>query len=212
VWVRSPAVVLVAVALVAVGTVIASLVTGKGSVWAFEVLAVLGILAGIAVALGGLDRVTPAWSGRGRASGVTRAVPWLAEATAAHLASLDPVEHRRLDLGSPWPAVVVGPTGVSVVHVAADPVGPCLDRIAEVVATVRAVVAQVSVAQQVDVQGLFVAAPGRVSRLPDGVRRVCPEQLDGALASGPLVPVSTVNALFARLSGQLETAGEPGRS
>ncbi|MEX0836360.1 MAG: hypothetical protein WD010_09730, partial [Nitriliruptor sp.] len=100
-----------AAAVVAVSAVVAGL--GAGSSLVFETLALSGVILGIAVAFGGLDRDLLVRSTRRREWGHPEVTPSsLASAVTARLDALDPVEHRRLELGTPWPTVVIGPTGV----------------------------------------------------------------------------------------------------
>jgi hypothetical protein len=181
----------------------AVIATWTGAVWAFEIAVVLGIVVGMVVAFGGLDRGKLGRRRARRRADLAAAAPWLTQATASQLDDLDPVEHRRLDLGAPWPVVVVGPTGVSVVAVAGYDPRTATARLDEVVAAVTAVTVQLRPARQVDVRGLLVVEPGRTPSTPPTVQVITPAQLGPTIAHGSLVPMATVAALFARLSGVL---------
>jgi hypothetical protein len=190
--------------LLALAAATAVIATWTGAVWAFEIAVVLGIVVGVVVAFGGLDRgKLGRRRTRRREDLAAMAAPWLTQATASQLDDLDPVEHRRLDLGAPWPVVVVGPTGVSVVAVAGGDPRTATARLTDVVAVVAAVTAELPPARQVDVRGLLVVAPGRTPPTPPTVQVITPAQLGPAVAHGSLVPMATVTALFARLSGVL---------
>lgn len=166
----------------------------------FEVIAAAGVVLGLGVAFGALDRRPTA--SRGGAGPVVP--PQLAADVRASLAALDQVEHRQLDLGDPWPTVIVGPTGTAVVSVAAAVAGEPLERLLSVVAEVRGLVSSSDGQAAVPVQGLLVVPDvSKAGRLADGLRAITAEQLIDAVVRGPLLPMSVVAALFARLSGTL---------
>jgi hypothetical protein len=190
--------------LFAVAAATATIATWTGAVWAFEIAVGLGIVVGLVVAFGGLDRGKLRWHrARRREDLAATAAPWLARATASQLERLDPVEHRRLDLGAPWPVVVVGPTGVSVVAVAGGDLRSATARLTDIVEVVSAVTAELRPERRVDVRGLLVIAPGRAPTISGAVQAITPAQLGAAVSHGSLVPMATVTALFARLSGVL---------
>jgi hypothetical protein len=188
--------------LVAASVLVAGL--GSGASWVFEVLAATGLLVGLGVAFGALDRGRSArrWARRPQHEPPVPAS--LADDVAGRLARLDQVEHRRLDLGSPWPTVVVGPTGVFVVSVAARVVTPAIVRLEEVVLLASGVVSALEVDREVPVRGLLVVPPAEtVAAASARVTSVTPDELDAAIAAGGLVPMSTVDRTFARLNGVL---------
>jgi hypothetical protein len=189
--------------LFAVAAATATIATWTGAVWAFEIAVGVGIVVGLVVAFGGLDRGKRRRHRARREDLAAGAAPWLTRATAAQLDRLDPVEHRRLDLGAPWPAVVVGTTGVSVVAVAGGDPRVATARLADVVEAVTAVTAELRPSRRVDVRGLLVVAPGRTTLAPPAVQVITPAELGPAVAHGSLVSMATVTALFARLSGVL---------
>jgi hypothetical protein len=191
------------VVLFAAAAATATIATWTGAVWAFEIAVGLGIVVGLVVAFGGLDRGKLRWRRARRREDQAAAAPWLTRATASQLERLDPVEHRRLDLGAPWPVVVVGPTGVSVVAVAGGDLRTSTARLTDIVEVVSAVTAELRPERHVDVRGLLVVAPGRTPVTPAAVQAITPAQLGAAVSHGSLVPMATVTALFARLSGAL---------
>jgi hypothetical protein len=196
--------VLVGSAIAVVATTAALVATWNGAVWAFEVVAMLGIVVGLAVAFGGLDLRAARRRTRRRLHVGSSAVPRVARVTAELLDGLDPVEHRRLDLGDPWPVVIVGPTGVNVVAVASDH-HPAADvrRLGEVLGAVASAVAALPAHRGVDVRGLLVVERGRGPSTPADVQTVTPDQLVSVIGHGSLVPMATVTAVFVRLSGML---------
>jgi hypothetical protein len=195
--------VVVGSAIAALATATALVATWNGAVWAFEVVAMLGIVVGLAVAFGWMDRRAGRPRTRRRLYVGSVAAPGLAQATAAQLEKLDPVEHRRLDLGDPWPVVVVGPTGVSVVAVAGDRQGADVRRLEEILGAVASAVATLPGDRAVDIRGLLVVERGRGPTTTTQVQPVTPDQLVAVIGHGSLVPMATVTALFARLSGML---------
>lgn len=198
-----PALLLVAGAALAVSGVAAVLGARAAGTLAFELLASVGLLLGLGVAFGGLDR---RWR-RHRASRRLASAHTSSELAAeveARLRRLDPVEHRRLELGAPWPSVIVGPTGVHVVAVADGDGRAAAARLEQVhdgvvdllaadhrrhVATVRAL--------------LVVPTGGRPRAVAAPVRTVLAEELDDTLARGALLPMAAITDLFQRLNGAL---------
>jgi hypothetical protein len=179
--------------------VVAAVAIGAGAnLWIFEVLAAVGALVGVGLAFGLLDR-SPFASRRGRMrTAVPSAPPELSAQVTAQLAALDPVEHRSLALGAPWPTVVVGPTGVRVVTVAGTPDAAVLHALDGVVAQVREVAFP-----DLDVTGvLVVPTPARWTR-HGAVQVIGHDQLADVLARGPLVPMPVVVRVFARVSARL---------
>lgn len=181
-----------------------------GGLWVFEVLAAFGLFTGLAIAFGFLDRRPR--RRLARATGTSADIPvGLASEVQERLARLDPVEHRRLEVGSPWPTVVVGPTGVDVVTVAAvaDADAAGVGRLAAIVSAVRDLLGGLDV----EVTGsLVVARPhGRVTGVGD-VRVVDVDQLGEVLSSGRLVTMPVVAEVFRRLSGSLHAGASVTRA
>lgn len=192
-----------------------------------EVLAAIAILVGMAVALGVFD-------GNGRRRGragparPTPPVPSPVAAVAqACLDDLDRIEHRRLELGEPWPQVVVGPTGVVLVEVCgteglAAPPGDVVARAPVSVADrcprcgaartsttwLREVVAGIPGAATVPVRSVVLVASAAAGACGDqraGVAVLPADRLADELARGPVLPMATVDAVFAGLARQLST-------
>lgn len=193
-------VVIVACAAVVVSTTIIAAGVGAGSPWVFEVLAITGLLVGLGVAFGVLDR-GPSAPLRRRYADPT---PELSATVEAQLRALDPVEHRRLDLGAPWPTVVIGPTGVTVVAVASQVDVTSERRLRDVLHQVRGLTHARIDERTVEVRALLVVPDHLVPLTRGGeVQAVPVGELSDAVARGPLLPMATVTALFDRLSGQL---------
>lgn len=193
------------VAVVATSVIAAGV--GASALWVFEVLAATGVLVGLGVAFGALDRRPEGGRRWRRRASMPAADEHLSAAVADKLSELDPVEHRRLVLGSPWPTVIVGPTGVVVVSVADQASGTALARLAEVALLARGVVDAPPRTEPVNVHGLLVlpdGAPGASGSCE--VDTVSLRELDAAIVGGDLVAMSTVDELFARLSGVLVPA------
>ena len=186
-------------ALVAV-SVVAS-VTGRP--WVFEALAGLGLLAGLGVACGAFDR-RPARSAAAREG--QPATPTLRAAVDERLGTLDRLEHRRLDLGAPWPSVVIGPTGVAVIAPASVAHGLVVRRLAAVVAEVRGSLAGTA-GGVLPVRGLLVMDRPEVDRVVDladePVSRITADQLLDTLARGTLTRMTVVEEAYGRLAGTL---------
>lgn len=205
----SAGVVIVASSAVVVAASVIAAGVGAAAPWVFEVLAATGVLVGLGVAFGLADR-GPSARPRGRGSARRRrtrealVTPELSASLEEQLRALDPVEHRRLDLGSPWPTVVVGPTGVTVVAVA-DRVGPgAVARLRDVLLEVRRLAVTQVGERPIAVRALLVVPDHEVPAAEQGdVRAVAVADVAGVVARGPIVPMTTVTTVFAQLSGQL---------
>jgi hypothetical protein len=183
---------------------------GVGAPWIFEVLAGVGLLVGVGAAFGAFDlrgERARRWTGHARRRPV--ASRSLTEAVDAQLHTLDQVEHRRLDLGDPWPVVIVGPTGVTVVAVA-DRIGVrTVARAREVAEVARDLAAARPSQRRVAVATVLVLPDGQAAPPPlerarlTGIATVGVRDLPDVLARGPLVPMATVIAIFAQLSSRL---------
>ncbi|HSK23462.1 MAG TPA: hypothetical protein VK906_09815 [Egicoccus sp.] len=145
----------------------------------------------------------------------------IAAGTAAAIDALDRVEHRRLELGTPWPQLVVGPTGVSIVEMCPS-VGPlhltpagvqtvarrqACERCAAARSAAdraRQLLAGIEDGRRIPVRVLAVVAPGTpVSRDPEAddlVDAVPADRLSDTLARGPVLPMPLVDRAFARLA------------
>lgn len=202
---RSAGVVIVAstAVLVAVSVIAAGL--GAGALWVFEALAATGLLVGLGVAFGAFDRGpwTSGWRRRGGRE--LQVSPELAASVEAALRALDPVEHRRLDLGSPWPTVVVGPTGVTVIAVAGKVGASTVIRAQEVLVQVRRVIRRQSSGRPIAVRALLVVPDDQLPEQPGhaDVRAVSVAELADVVTRGPIVSMATVATLFAKLTGEL---------
>ncbi|MFA9444388.1 hypothetical protein [Egicoccus sp. AB-alg6-2] len=164
--------------------------------------------------------------GRWPSTGEDRAV---ATSTAAAIDALDRLQHLRVELGAPWPQLVVGPAGVSIVDVHAHrgPVrltnsglhgesglfcGPCEDA-RRVARAARRLLWDVEGGGDVPVRVLAVVPPGtRVARDPgvgDLVDAVPADRLADRLVRGPVLPMALVDRAFTRLSVLSGTAAVP---
>lgn len=175
-----------------------------------EALAVLALLVGALLILG--PQPDRPW----QLAGTDRAV---AAGTTAAIDALDRVEHRRIELGTPWPQMVVGPAGVSIVDICSDP-GPIHlsieglhrgdRRCARCEAANDAAVAARRLLEGIDggpgvpVRVLVVVPPAtRVTRAPglDGrIDAVPADRLSDRLARGPVLPMAVVDRAFTRLA------------
>lgn len=183
--------------------------------------AVAALLMGSAVAFGVFDRRERTDRSDGLApDGRTAAL-------AEHvLGSLDGIEHRRVELGAPWPQLSVGPTGAVVVDVcglegpvALDATGihrrddrrSCRRCDAALRAGNAARRALAPTAAGVPVRTIAVVAPGTTVNValdaPAEVSLITVDELADALTRGPVLPMATVEAAFAVLS---RTAMVPG--
>lgn len=202
----------VVVAVVALVVASALIAAGFGLVppRAFEVLAGIGLLVGVGAAFGAFDRKN-SWmrARRDRERRAHAASRPLAAAVDAQLRAVDPVEHRRLDLGEPWPVVLVGPTGVTVVAVADRVVAGGVAQVQRVAEVVREVAASHRGVRPVAVTAVLVLPETQlaISALDPspliGVSTVGVGDLPDVLTRGPLVPMATVIALFAQLASRL---------
>lgn len=185
-----------------------------------EVAAVVAVLIGAAVAFGALDR-----------SGTSSDDEMPDERTMATagraLDSLDRIEHRRLDLGTPWPQLLVGPTGVAVVEVCdldgplvvggtgvrrADDRHPCARAVAALEASETARRALGASGQVVPVRTILAVPPRTQVTLrldsPQEMVVVPVDELVDALVRGPVLPMGRVDAAFALLARTVTVADE----
>ena len=125
-------------------------------------------------------------------------------AASAVLQSLDRVEYRRIDLGTPWPVAVIGPTGVTIVAVATSAADQWRRRIEldALVETVRQRVHDADGRREVPVR-LLVVVPSHdhvaASRDPQTV--VTADLLRDRLVRGEVLPMPTVDQAVRRLAG-----------
>jgi hypothetical protein len=176
--------------------------------------AVVALLVGSAVAFGVFDkrngpRQTFGLAPDGRTSALAEHV----------LGSLDGIEHRRVELGAPWPQLSVGPTGVVVVDVCGlegpvslDPGGihrrddrrSCARCDAALEAGDAARHALAPMKMDVPVRTVVVVAAGTSVTVGDDARTdvslITVDELADVLARGPVLPMSVVDATFAVLS------------
>lgn len=138
----------------------------------------------------------------------------------AALGGLDRVEFRSVELGTPWPQLTVGPTGVTIIDVCptlSRPSGRPVPRSVEGrltrLAAARRVVRETLEEAGVDlpVRAVVVFAAGQAA--PRLRRRahapdlwVAPEELPGALVSGPVASMPVVDAAFRSLARRPELA------
>ena len=212
---------MVATVLLALAAAAGLAIVGSRRTWVFETTAVLAALAGFALAAGVFDRLP----GRQRTTTVDHADPALRAALARRLASLDAVEHRRVELGDPWPNLVVGPTGVSVVAPASTAHAQVAGRLLTVADEVQRALSD-TVAADLPVRALLVVAPGdtgthaatdhatdtetdmaqggdHLADGPPGVRRIEVDAVLETLARGRLAPLGTIATAYGRLAGRL---------
>jgi len=193
-----------AIALVTTGSIASTL----GSA------AVVVLLLGSVVAFGVVDGHEPADGADGQApDGRTAAL-------AEHvLGSLDGIEHRRVELGRPWPQLSVGPTGVVVVDVCGlegpvvldatgirrrDDQRGCARCRAACAAGHTARRALATSGAQVPVRTIAVVAAGTSVTValdaPTETLLISVDELADTLARGPVLPMAVVEASFALLS------------
>lgn len=177
---------------------------------ASEALMVLLVLLGALVVVGA-RRDQPPIIGADRT---------IAAGTAAAIDALDRVEHRRLELGTPWPQLVVGPTGVSIVDLCPG-VGSArststgaptasrrgcerCDTVRATAERARQLLAGVEDGRNVPVRVLAVVRPGvpvcRDANTDDGIDAVPADRLSDMLARGPVLPMALVDRAFTRLA------------
>jgi hypothetical protein len=180
----------------------------------FGAAAVVALLVGSAVAFGVFDK-------RNGTRGTLGLAPdGRTSALAEHvLGSLDGIEHRRVELGAPWPQLSVGPTGVVVVDVcglegpvALDSGGirrrddrrSCTRCDAALEAGDAARRALAPTKMDVPVRTIAVVAAGTSVTVADDARTnvslITVDQLADVLARGPVLPMPVVDATFAVLS------------
>jgi len=209
-------------AVVVLGGIVAAVAAGSDGVGTtIEILVVLGLLA-VSLVLVSPPRRRP-W----QTAGADRAI---AAVTTAAIDALDRVEHRRVDLGAPWPQMVVGPTGVSIValcslhgsvHVSRDGVqalgtdGPPVmcQTAARAALAAREVLETVEGGDNVPIRVLAVVPAGtRVSRDPGlegAIDAVPADRLSDRLARGPVLPMALVERSFTRLASLSGTHTTP---
>jgi hypothetical protein len=199
---------------------------GRGPATVVEVLVLAAVVGGLIVSLR-----EPA---RARTSRPVRPDPdpRIADVAARALDRLDGIEHRRVELGTPWPAVVVGPTGIHLVDVcpvAAGSPARCTGaasaagcercvRNARITRTLQRQLASEAEARPVPVRTVAVVAAdaaGRGYPAPDdgaGRVEVVPvDRLPDALARGPVLPMADVDRAFRALAVLTVPAGAPPR-
>jgi hypothetical protein len=210
---RSAGVIVVASAAVVVGAVAIAAGVGAGALWVFEVLTATGLIVGLGAAFGVFERGLPdrrAPHPGGRVAATATVAPALSASVDRQIRALDAVEHRRLDLGSPWPTVVIGPTGVTVIAVADRVDGEHVVRLRRVASRIRRSTRGQPADRPVTVDALLVVpdaeVPGTCNRtgaFAADVRTVALRDLPGAVVRGPILPMTTVTALYSQLTGEL---------
>jgi hypothetical protein len=190
--------VIVAASIIAAGV-------GTGSRWVFEIVAAVGLLVGIGAVFGVFDRGLPRPDRRGRpGTRVPQLTGELVATVEAKLGLLDAVEHRRFDLGAPWPVVVVGPTGIRIVAVADRVRSAPLAGLRRVLDVTQDVVAALPDHRPIGVSALLVVPDAEALLAPVGeVEVIGASDLTDRLTRGSIVPMATVTAAFAHLSGGL---------
>lgn len=187
---------------------------------AIELVTILALLLGLGVAFGtgarrprrGSSMVPP-----GRTTPDAR----LATRAAQTLDGIDHIEHRRLEIGRPWPQLLVGPTGATVVDLCpveseveldrtgvrdrggsdGRPCSRCQDALG-LAGTVRDVLSGAGLELPVRT----VAVVGDDTRVtirpdaPDDVNLVRVDRLADALARGPVFAMGMVDAAFQQLT------------
>ncbi len=191
-----------------------ALVTSGSIASTFGSAAIVVLLMGSAVAFGAFD-------GHGPAEGADGLAPdGRTTALAEHvLGSLDGIEHRRVELGRPWPQLSVGPTGVVVVDVCGlegpvvldatgirrrDDQRSCARCRAACAAGHAARRALAGSGAQVPVRTIAVVAAGTSVTVaidaPAETLLINVDELADTLARGPVLPMAVVDASFALLS------------
>lgn len=181
---------------------VAALAAATGRPRILEAFIALAFVLGLGLVSGALER--PARRPRPVR---TTADPALAAAVGERLRQLDQLEHRRVDLGDPWPTLVIGPTGVAVLA----PAGP---DDADVVRRLRTTAAEVdhllagTDASALPVRAVLVTAgtAGGATVVHDvdaEVERVSLDALLDHLARGPLTSMTCVREAHGRLAGSL---------
>ncbi len=210
------------VVVAVVGVVAAAALATTGSIgWTVGSAAVVTMLMGSTAAFGVFD-------GRERRDRPEGLAPDARTAALAEhvIGSLDRIEHRRVELGAPWPQLSVGPTGVVVVDVCGvegpvllDATGirrrddrrSCRRCDAALQAGHAARRALAPCAPGVPVRTIAVVARDTSVTIgldaPSDVSLITVDELADALTRGPVLSMATVEAAFAVLS---RTAVAPG--
>jgi hypothetical protein len=198
---------------------------GRGPATVVEVVVLFVVVAGLVVSLRD--------PGRTRSGEPVRPAPdpRVADAAGHALDRLDGIEHRRVELGTPWPAVIVGPTGIHLVDVcplAEAPGRPCAgaapsagcprcDRNEQITRALERQLASEAIARPVPVRTVAVVAAGSAAPHPapaaggDRVEIVAVDRLADALARGPVLPMADVDRAFRALAVLTVPAGSPRR-
>jgi hypothetical protein len=185
-----------------------------------EVAVLLGVLVGVFVTFGGSLRSGPTRTG----DPAGPPDPDVAAAAAAVLDRLDGIEHRRLDLGHPWPAIVVGPSGVHLVDVcpmvadvarcpSAD-AGRCrrCEASARILSRVRRAVEELGPDRAIPVSAVAVVGDTCSGSAAGGSVQLVPaHRLQDTLARGPVLPMATVDAAFAAVTSLRAVGAGSGR-
>jgi virulence-associated protein VagC len=187
---------------------------------ALELMAVLGVLLGVGIAFGAAERRPRRGSsllppGRGEPDGR------LAARVVQTLTACDRIEHRRLEVGNPWPQLLVGPTGAIVVDLCrvggrveldrsgvrdggegrGRPCSRCQDAL-RIAASLRESLRAAAIEFPVRTVAVVDEGTDVVIR-PDAPDDVCVVAVDGladALSRGPVHPMGQVDAAFAQLT------------
>lgn len=183
--------------LLVAALVVASLLLTDLSV--VEQFALLAGLSGLALLAGGMRRPVATATPLMRASSL---LPHAVAATTV-LRDLDPVEYRRVELGSPWPVAVVGPTGVAVVGVATSAADGDAARsgLLALADAIRARVACDDEPRPVPVRVLLVM-PAHAAAAPvdPDVQTISVDRLAGRIADGEVLPMPAVDRAFLRMA------------
>jgi hypothetical protein len=199
---------------------------GRGPATFVEVLVLAAVVGGLIVSL--------REPGRARRGGPVRPDPdpRVADVAARALDRLDGIEHRRVELGAPWPAVVVGPTGIHLVDVC-----PAADRApirctgssstsgcercvrnARITRALQRQLASGVETRPVPVRTVAVVAAGAIrpphpaqDDLAGRVEVVPVDRLPDALARGPVLPMADVDRAFRALAVLTVPTGAPPR-
>lgn len=192
----------------------AALATTGSAGWTVGSAAIVALLTGSAAAY----RVLEGRERRDRPDGL--APDGRTAALAEHvLGSLDRIEHRRVELGTPWPQLSVGPTGVVVVDVCGlegpvllDATGvrrrddrrSCRRCCAALRAGDAARRALAPTAAEMPVRTIAVVARGTSVTIgldaPAEVSLITVDELADTLTRGPVLSMATVEASFDVLS------------
>jgi hypothetical protein len=198
---------------------------GRGPATVVEVVVLFAVLGGLTVSL--RDPEPPR-----RGEPVRPAPdPRVADAAGRALDRLDGIEHRRVELGTPWPAVIVGPTGIHLVDVcplADDPGRRCggaspsagcprCDRNERITRALERQLASEAITRPIPVRTVAVVATGSGAPHPgpaaggDRVEVVAVDRLPDTLARGPVLPMADVDRAFRALAVLTVPAGAPRR-